>query len=416
MKVRFETKPKLIKNPKSETIEFVYYFPIKKNYKNSHYIRLLDYILMTTTKKYNNANELEELKKEKLLIGNNLYLTALSKKFFIVYSFVIPKEKVIKDYNIEEAFKLAISLIKEPFVENKKFNLEKFNYEKDYFVEGNRQSMENKINQMYEEFYKIIDKKEELGCSYEKSAKYLEQITPKKLYQFYEKNIKKNKSIKYVYGDITEKKVNELFEKYYPYKEETIELEMGHYRKISELKKVNVTRETTLEQNYLFLGYQVKNFKKEDVDYLRIILGILDKTPTNLIFEKTRVEKNIVYETELTTYVAPGIFIIKAGLDEKNKQIFIETIKEIFEELKNKEKLKSYIEKLIKNQEINILKEEDYERYKLINTIYEDMKEISPKKILEIYQNVNIDILIQEIKKIELKSIVFFRSTNDKNI
>ena len=131
---------------------------------------------MTTTKKYNNANELEELKKEKLLIGNNLYLTALSKKFFIVYSFVIPKEKVIKDYNIEEAFKLAISLIKEPFVENKKFNLEKFNYEKDYFVEGNRQSMENKINQMYEEFYKIIDKKEELGCSYEKSAKYLEQI------------------------------------------------------------------------------------------------------------------------------------------------------------------------------------------------------------------------------------------------
>ena len=44
------------------------------------------------------------------------------------------------------------------------------------------------------------------------------------------------------------------------------------------------------------------------------------------------------------------------------------------------------------------------------------MKEITPKKILEIYQNVNIDILIQEIKKIELKSIVFFRSTNDKNI
>ena len=71
---------------------------------------------------------------------------------------------------------------------------------------------------------------------------------------------------------------------------------------------------------------------------------------------------------------------------------------------------------VVKNQEINLLKEEDYERYKLINTIYEDMKEISPKKILEIYQNVNIDILIQEIKKIELKSIVFFRSTNDKNI
>ena len=99
-----------------------------------------------------------------------------------------------------------------------------------------------------------------------------------------------------------------------------------------------------------------------------------------------------------------------------NKHLETVVPKEIFEELKNKEKLKSYIEKLIKNQEINILKEEDYERYKLINTIYEDMKEISPKKILEIYQNVNIDILIQEIKKIELKSIVFFRSTNDKNI
>lgn len=416
MKVKFETKPKIVQNNKIETIEFVFYFPIKKSNKNIHYVRLLEYILMTTSKNYTKANELEKIKKEKMLIRTNMYLTVQSKKHFIVYSFVIPKEKVIKDYNIEESFELAISLIKEPFAQNKKFNLEKFDYEKNYFLNQNKQSMENKTNQMYEEFYKIIDKKEKLGCSYEKSTKYLEEITPKNLYQFYEKNIQKNKSIKYIYGNITEEKANKLLKKYYPYKKETFELVMDYYKKIPKLKKINVTKETSLEQNYLFLEYQIKNFKKEDIDYLRIILGILDKKPTNLLLEKTRVEKSIVYGTELITYVSSGIFIIKAGLDEKNKQTFIESIKEIFEQLKNKEKLKNYIEKLIKNQEINLLKEEDSERYALINTIDEDMQELTPKKILEIYKNVNIDILIQKVKQLELKSTVFFRSKNDKNI
>ena len=60
------------------------------------------------------------------------------------------------------------------------------------------------------------------------------------------------------------------------------------------------------------------------------------------------------------------------------------------------------------------LQREESERRKM-----EIEKEIlfkSENPDLKLNDYFELDILIQEIKKIELKSIVFFRSTNDKNI
>ena len=208
MKIELSTKPKLIYNKNEQVIKFIYYFPIKTDYKNIHYVRLLDFILSTTSNEYQDSSLFEKIKKQKLLISNNIYIIEKEKTSFIAYSFTIPKENIINDYDIEETFTFALSLIKKPFIKNNEFNKNKFYYEKDYFVERNKMIMNNIINKMNEQFYNIVDKNEYLGCNYIRSTKILENITPRKLYKFYKKNIKDNKPFIYVYGNIN--KLNKL--------------------------------------------------------------------------------------------------------------------------------------------------------------------------------------------------------------
>ena len=62
MKIELSTKPKLIYNKNEQVIKFIYYFPIKTDYKNIHYVRLLDFILSTTSNEYQDSSLFEKKK------------------------------------------------------------------------------------------------------------------------------------------------------------------------------------------------------------------------------------------------------------------------------------------------------------------------------------------------------------------
>ena len=407
--MNLSTKPKLIYNKNKETIDFCFYFPIKTDYKNIHYVRLLDYILSTTSKKYPDSSSFEEIKKQKLLISNSIYLETNEETSFIVYVFTIPRENILKDYNIDETFAFAISLIIDPYVENNEFNENKFYYEKDYFVEKNRIIMDDPINKMNEEFYNIVDKKEDLGCSYLNSTKMLKDITPESLYEFYKENIKENKCLKYVYGNINNKKLNYLFEKYYKQEDEVLNINIKKYKNIPESKSIDIIKNVQLEQSYIYLEYKVKEFTENDRLYLKIINNFLYGPSNDLLFKKLRIEKNIVYSFSLIKYLNSGIFVVRAGIDEKNKNEFIHSVNDTLIELQSFEVIKDCLNKLIDGLKVDLLRAEDSENFKLANIISDDLEEDTLKRNLEEYKNADIDKIYEVLKKIELKNIVFFR-------
>ena len=409
--MKLSTEPKLIYNKNKETIDFCFYFPIKTEYKNIHYVRLLDYILSTTSNNYPDSSEFEKAKKQKLLISNSIYLIPNEETSFIAYLFTIPKENILKDYNIYETFEFAISLITNPYIENNRFNENKFYYEKNYFVERNRLVMDNITNRMNEEFYSIIDKKEYLGCSYLNSTKTLENITPESLYEFYEKNIKENKCLVYAYGNIKLKKLNYLFDKYYNRPNETLNIDIKNYKKVPDSKSINIIKSVPLEQSYIYLEYKVKNFTEEERIYLKIIIGFLYGPENDLLFQKLRIEKNIIYSFSLIRYLNSGIFIIRAGLDEKNKNEFINSVNDVFDKLQDVKVIEECLYKLIEGLKINLLKEEDTNEFILKNTVADDLQMDTSKKYLEKCKGVRMNKIYEVLKKIELKNIVFFRST-----
>lgn len=407
--MNLSTKPKLIYNKNKETIDFCFYFPIKTDYKNIHYVRLLDYILSTTSKKYPDSSSFEEIKKQKLLISNSIYLETNEETSFIVYVFTIPRENILKDYNIDETFAFAISLIIDPYVENNEFNENKFYYEKDYFVEKNRIIMDDPINKMNEEFYNIVDKKEYLGCNYLNSTKMLKDITPESLYEFYKENIKENKCLKYVYGNINNKKLNYLFEKYYKQEDEVLNINIKKYKNMPESKSIDIIKNVPLEQSYIYLEYKVKEFTENDRLYLKIINNFLYGPSNDLLFKKLRIEKNIVYSFSLIRYLNSGVFVVRAGIDEKNKNEFIHSVNDTLIDLQSFEVIKDCLNKLIDGLKVDLLRAEDSENFKLANIISDDLEEDTLKRNLEEYKNADIDKIYGVLKKIELKNIVFFR-------
>lgn len=407
--MNLSTKPKLIYNKNKETIDFCFYFPIKTDYKNIHYVRLLDYILSTTSKKYPDSSSFEKIKKQKLLISNSIYLETNEETSFIVYVFTIPRENILKDYNIDETFAFAISLIIDPYVENNEFNENKFYYEKDYFVEKNRIIMDDPINKMNEEFYNIVDKKEYLGCNYLNSTKMLKDITPESLYEFYKENIKENKCLKYVYGNINNKKLNYLFEKYYKQEDEVLNINIKKYKNIPESKSIDIIKNVPLEQSYIYLEYKVKEFTENDRLYLKIINNFLYGPSNDLLFKKLRIEKNIVYSFSLIRYLNSGIFVVRAGIDEKNKNEFIHSVNDTLIDLQSFEVIKDCLNKLIDGLKVDLLRTEDSENFKLANIISDDLEEDTLKRNLGEYKNADIDKIYGVLKKIELKNIVFFR-------
>lgn len=409
--MKLSTEPKLIYNKNSETVDFCFYFPIKTDYKNIHYVRLLDYILSTTSNNYPDSSEFEKVKKQKLLISNSISLIPNEETSFIAYLFTIPKENILKDYNIDETFAFAISLITNPYIENNRFNENKFYYEKNYFVEKNRLVMDNITNKMNEEFYNIIDKKEYLGCSYLNSTKTLENITPESLYEFYKKNIKENKCLVYAYGNIKLKKLNYLFDKYYNRTNETLNIDIKNYKKVPDSKSINITKNVPLEQSYIYLEYKIKNFTEEERIYLKIIIGFLYGPENDLLFQKLRIEKNIIYSFSLIKYLNSGIFIIRAGLDEKNKNEFINSVNDVFNKLQDVKVIEECLYKLIEGLKINLLKEEDTNEFILKNTVADDLQMDTFKKYLEKCKCISANKIYEILKKIELKNIVFFRST-----
>lgn len=99
-------------------------------------------------------------------------------------------------------------------------------------------------------------------------------------------------------------------------------------------ENINITKEIPLNQSFVFLKYKIKNPKKSLITYYRLIPFLLDSRGSNLLFNKLRHELSLVYEVSLINYIKNGFFVIVGGIDPKNHDLFVKSIQEILDSLK----------------------------------------------------------------------------------
>lgn len=413
-KIKLTTDVKVLKTNVIDTLEFRLVYPIKHHNDNGTYIRLLNLFISTTSAKFPSNSEFYTEKLKKTVLGLNIRELTILDNSYIIFSFTTPRVGLLKDFNLEKTFKFAIDTLLNPYAENGEFNKEKLASEIEYTYNNYKRSKDSIYSSNSNQFYDYIDPEELLGNSYAKAGEVIKGVTPKKLYDFYKKNILENTFIPYVYGNISLTDAKKLFKKYIPQDKKEVSFNVNHFKPMPMKTHTYQEIKTPFNQSELCLEFQV-DMKKTEVKYLSTLVNILNGAENNLIFEALRVKNNLVYDVQMSTFSSRAMFIIIAFIPSNKYKETKKIIKSVFTKLKDKEFLTICLNKLIKGLEVDLLREEDSQGKLLNDTINNDLDILTTEELLERTKSVKVDDLIKFIDRIKITNEMFFRGEeNDK--
>lgn len=413
--INFKNDYTLVKTDKIDMILFQFLFPVDILVEDIPYISILKNIICDTSEKYSQNSEYNIVRIKKGVTNINLSRISIGFTKFIKYAFEVPREGLIKDYNIDDAFSFAIDSLMKPYIVDSKFDQKRFDYEKEYLIRCNKIDDDNISSSNSRKLWDIIDKNEIIDLSTENYTKSLYKLNNEEMYDFYLKNLHNNKPIIYVYGNIEKKVLDRLFSKYYPLTKEEIKVKKDYMQLLPVIENENIEIQTKFNQTQLFMIYQTE-VNEENNYKLSLLKDFLSSRENNLIFKTLREKNNLVYQCGAHIRSNSGLLIIEALIQDKNVDKAIELVKEVFESLKDKNVLSECLNKTKKFIDYDLLKDED----DLYNDIYEkvdnDLELKHLKIIAKLYKNISVEEELEFIKNVKHTSTIIFRGVkNDKD-
>ena len=256
--LNFKNDYTLIKTDRIDTVVFQFFFPVNYVKGEGSYVKILNDIITQTSEKYPDNVEYNKARIKNGVISNRLTSKSIGSTYFLKYDFEIPRENLIKDYSIEEAFSFAIDSLMKPFIKDKKFDQSQFDYEKNHLIRADKMSDENIDSSNNKKLWDIVDKEELTGLTSEHYKEALEKLNNERLYELYLENIFNNKPFIYVYGNIENESLNKLFDKYYPLSKEKINVEKNYMTLLPIVAEKNIEIPTKFNQTELVMVYQVE--------------------------------------------------------------------------------------------------------------------------------------------------------------
>lgn len=413
--LNFKNDYTLIKTDRIDTVVFQFFFPFNYVKGEGSYARILNDIITQTSEKYPENGEYNKARIKSGVIDNRLTSTSIGSTYFLKYSFEIPRENLIKDYSIEEAFSFAIDSLMKPLIKDKKFDQSQFDYEKNYLIRSDKMSDENIDSFNNKKLWDIVDK-EELTClTSEHYKEALEKLNNERLYELYLENIYNNKPFIYVYGNIERETLDKLFDKYYPLSKDEIKVEKNYMTLLPVVAEKNIEIPTKFNQTELVMVYQVE--VTED-NYFRLsqLNDFLSSKENHLIFKTLRMEHNLVYHAGTHTMARTGILFVDALIQDKNIDAAIKLVNEVFESLKDRKVLAECLSKAQKYISYDLLVEEDDSFNELNRQINADLELNGLEKVAKLYEETTVDDMLDFIQNVKHTSTIIFRGVgNDKN-
>lgn len=407
--------PYIIKCKDYSTLTFDLIYPTTYDAKNMFDKELFKQIVMNSSFDYKTEQEFKKAKINKLIIGLNCKTIRYHNNLYIIYSLTIPDPKKVKDFNIEESFEFFYNTIYKPNIINDEFNNKQFEREKEYIKFGIQNSLKRIQNYGFQRFIEVADDIGDLKNNLNNNLDLIENTTAKSLYDYYKKVVINHTPICVVYGNIEEKEVNKLYDKYFKQnKIITINEDYDCYMKLNETTNY-VEEVSKFNQSVLYMCYKVKNMKEEDKIYLMLLSDILNDRSTNLVFKTLRIKNNLIYSYNLESYSRYGMFFIESYIEKNNKEKTIEVINELMNELKNEKLIKDCISKKIEELEYNLIETKDskyYEFDKFIDNLLDTRKSL--ETIYETYQNIDINEFMQFLNRVKLDTVYFLRGEADE--
>lgn len=414
-KVKYHTSYRYEPNMEVKTLAIDLIYLLKRDLDNVFNIDLMKRMISTTATGYETDKEFRDELLRRLIIGYSVNIRDIGNTSMIRFSLTIPKEDLVDDYSIDSAIEFFKNAIFNPFVEGNGFAKEHFELEKEVL----RRNFINSKNSVYAEaerkFMKYIDPDQVLRKDFDYNLNLIDAATPESVYKFYQDNIVNNNYLLYIGGCCEESTAKRIYETYFKQETPEFEVELDYYNFFKPTSESYHEEEYEFNQSALFMEYLSEDITEENLEYYSIISNILSTQENDLIFKSLRIDNNLVYVSYANKLLYNGIFYVEAYLNERHKDKAIEVVKGVFEKLKDKEFLRTCMDRLIEGIELDLIRELDRKYQSLETRINDDLKLRNLEEILEKYKSMDVEEVIKYIDKIKLNNVLFIKEDKDGN-
>lgn len=404
-----------IKNADSNIgiIRLVYPYKLKKT-DNKEMLQVIANIICTCTNEFKDYKDFNNHLKELSILNLDFRYRFYFDTLIMYFDLEIPNKNVYDKFNLEEAFKFLVDVITNPFVENDKFDIDKFHYELDYLYEKHL-SLNNKFYyRCSRKVMNFIDPENKLELDYDYILKQLKKITNKNLYSFYKKAILNNDFLVFSFGNYDNTDIEPLFNKYFPFEEKKVKVNRKDIIPFEFNSNESLCDTNESNQSIYYIAYKVNDFNKQDVHYFDLLISYINSKQEGSLFDELRVKNSLIYDVNYRLFTRRGFFILELDISDKNKNKVDEMLPLYWEKLKDKELLKNINEKEIKKLEIDLLYDMDSDFFNLDFTLNKTFKFDNLKDIIKFHKELDVDKFYDFICRIEKTKSVYLRGEEDE--
>ncbi|MEE0683507.1 MAG: insulinase family protein [Bacilli bacterium] len=371
------TKPIFIKNENFQTILINIIFPYQEKEEELAKQALLPAMLVYMTEKYPTEELFQKKLKENYILSYSARQITIGTTAAFNFHLEIPDKKTLKKDVIEKQVELFSEAIFHPKIENEGFDNFELKREKENLKLKIRNSEKSFKAYLNNQTAKLVDNEGIFSRNLKDHLSQIDEITPQNLYDYWKEKIKNNTPIIFIMGNIEEKEITPIIEKYfikYDKEYQTLETDYIHYLTPYRTTPQKITEEKEFRDSAISLIYKVKDMKQEDNILLSLVHSLLTSLSSRLLNKKLRDEYNLIYSSEVTFFPNYGLLKITAYINPKNKDIVVEKIKEVLNSLKNQNKITPLLEKIKERRRINLIRSLD-NKYSIMNdNIFKTLK------------------------------------------
>lgn len=371
------TKPIFIKNENFQTILINIIFPYQEKEEELAKQALLPAMLVYITEKYPTEELFQKKLKENYILSYSARQITIGTTAAFNFHLEIPDKKTLKNDVIEKQVELFSEAIFHPKIENEGFDNFELKREKENLKLKIRNSEKSFKAYLSNQTAKLADNEGIFSRNLKDHLSQIDEITPQNLYDYWKEKINNNTPIIFIMGNIEEKEITPIIEKYfikYDKEYQTLETDYIHYLTPYRTTPQKITEEKEFRDSAISLIYKVKDMKQEDNILLSLVHSLLTSLSSRLLNKKLRDEYNLIYSSEVTFFPNYGLLKITAYINPKNKDIVEEKIKEVLNSLKDENKITPLLEKIKERRRTNLIRSLD-NKYSIMNdNIFKTLK------------------------------------------
>lgn len=381
-------RPIIIENKDFQTIIVRVMFPYQEEDENLTKLTILPSMLMYMNEKYPSEDLFQTNRRKKYILSATCNKMVVGTTGCLCFSLVIPDIESLGFDNLDEQFEFFSEMIYKPKVIDDGFD--KFELERE--KRNLHMSIENGMRtlRVYHgvRSLDLIDDEGILSRSIENHREQIDEITPQNLYKLYLDLISKYQPTIFVFGNVDETRINSLADKYlYKYNGITqVEKNYNHFLepKNEEVKVVEEKKE--FKDSAISFLYKVKDMREDDFNYLSLVKSLLNSLSSRMLNKKLRDENDLVYSSKASTYLRFGVLEVTAYINKINKDIVINKIYEVMDDLKNPDNIREYLDNIKDRRRIGIIRSAD-DKFTLLNDVVLETLEVD-KNMYDNYEDV----------------------------